>query len=280
MKRSRHRREHSTSKNSEVLEELENSIQNSKEFNLGNWTNFVICVLFWTSSSTIYCTLIKYSEYFNLSLSIKYIFQYQLCDLFPFTSCHQNNQSLNYAPTAEDFQINENSISNELPTPLHKFLLSRNFYFSIFFIYNFLQLCCTIGCYLGHKETAKIHENLLKLQEQRESGPDGIAIVNLFNQEKQIQSASLKISKISVIIECCKDLNISAAIILFLQFFHVGLVWLMVIPFIMTSINIYREFVWKIKYKVKKKVSEIGHQVSSSIKNLSNGSPVNREKLS
>ena len=45
MKRSRHRREHSTSKNSEVLEELENSIQNSKEFNLGNWTNFVICVL-------------------------------------------------------------------------------------------------------------------------------------------------------------------------------------------------------------------------------------------
>jgi len=187
---------------------------------------------------------------------------------------------LNYAPTAEDFQINENSISNELPTPLHKFLLSRNFYFSIFFIYNFLQLCCTIGCYLGHKETAKIHESLLKLQEQRESGPDGIAIVNLFNQEKQIQSASLKISKISVIIECCKDLNISAAIILFLQFFHVGLVWLMVVPFIMTSINIYREFVWKIKYKVKKKVSEIGHQVSSSIKNLSNGSPVNREKSS
>lgn len=110
MTRSRHRREHSTSKNSEVLEALENTISSTEELKCQNLWNFVYCVFSWFLSSIIYMLIVINADRLNLSLPVKSIFQYQLYDLLPF---HKNSSNTpNLVPEGNNKHSLQNSAAD------------------------------------------------------------------------------------------------------------------------------------------------------------------------
>ena len=177
-------------------------------------------------STTIYTLLVVYAD--RLSLPVKSIFQHNLYDLLPF-------QNRNSSDSLSSLAAGSN------PTTRGSASLS------IFVWYHVIQLCSTLGCYQGHRTSARLNGQLRSYSGEKISSSE---------KQLKIDALTLSLEKTSSMIECAKDLNVIASIALILQFWHVWAMWLILPTIAYTAYNLYSNYVWKIKYEVKKRVTK------------------------